>query len=228
MRFLCLMKFKRILFIVSVFFLEACHVSRVIQPLDKGEHQIGLGAGGPTIELGGNVLPVPLSSIHYAYGWQDRTTLFGGLHLTSLGYGVAQVDIGGTYGFLEPSSWKPGLSTSVSGNFLLDFWTYTPSLYPQLDANLYWNYGQKQHVAYLGATNWLELRSMRSHGVVQDRRFLSGIQLGTSINHQLWSFGLEGKWLAPTRDSRNVTVAYKGFNGMGATGIYLTINKRWK
>lgn len=210
--------------------LGACTAQRVVKPLAKSEQQISVNLGGPLIGFGSLTIPIPLSSINYANGISDKLTVHGGLQTTSLLYRTFQLDAGATYGLLENKGWTPGVSISGSINVLSDMREHNSRLYPQLDANLYWDYG-KNHFMYVGSTNWIELRNTKAHDEFQEKRILSGIQFGNTWNTDRWSYTVESKWLAHTRSSLNSVVDYKtySFGGepLGAVGLYFGIARRF-
>ena len=209
---------------------SACTSQKIVKPLHRGEHQVSANLGGPLIGFAGTTIPIPLTSINYARGLSDSLTVHGGLQTTSLLYKTIQLDAGATYGLLKPSGWKPGLSVSGSLNFLSDMRAGNPSIYPQLDANLYWDYG-KSHFMYVGSTNWIELRGAKAHGENQDTRVLTGIQFGNTFSKNKWSYTIESKWLAPARSSLYSVVNYKSYNlagePRGAVGMYLGVARKF-
>lgn len=224
-----MLKYINILIAIALF-TSACTSQKIVKPLDRGQQQISANLGGPLIGFGGLIIPIPLTSINYARGLSDSLTLHGGLQTTALLYKTIQLDAGVTYGLLECHGWKPGLSVSGSLNFLADMREGNARLYPQLDANLYWDYG-KNHFMYVGSTNWIELRNTKAHDRPQEQRLLTGIQFGNTWVTNKWSFTAESKWLAPTRSSLYSVVDYKSYNiggePRGAVGIYLGVARRF-
>jgi hypothetical protein len=209
---------------------SACTSQKIVKPLEKGQQQVSANLGGPLIGFGGLTIPVPLTSVNYARGITDSLTIHGSLQTTSLIYKTIQLDAGATYGILQPKGWKPGLSVSGSLNVLTDMREGNARLYPQLDANLYWEYGSDNFM-YLGSTNWIELVGTKAHEQTQEKRILSGIQFGNTWVTPKWSFTAESKWLAPTRSSLYSVVDYKSYSlagePRGAVGIYFGIARRF-
>ena len=201
-----------------------------MKPLDRGQQQVSANLGGPLIGFGELTIPIPLTSISYARGLSDSLTIHGGLQTTSLLYKTIQLDAGVSYGILKPKGYIPGLSISGSLNFLADMREGNPSLYPQIDANLYWDYG-KSHFMYVGSTNWIELRGIKAHERPQEKRLLTGIQFGNTWTTAKWGFTAESKWLAPSRSSLYSVVNYKSYNfggePKGAVGVYFGVARRF-
>ena len=218
------------LFLATLLSASACTTQKIVKPLDRGQQQVSANLGGPLIGFGGLTIPIPLSSINYARGLTDSLSIHAGLQTTSLLYKTIQLDAGVTYGILKPDAWKPGLSVSGSLNFLADMREGNLSLYPQLDANLYWDYG-KSHFMYVGSTNWIELRGTKAHERTQQKRLLTGIQFGNTFTTSKWNYTIESKWLAPTRSSLYSVVNYKSYNfggePKGAVGIYFGVARKF-
>ncbi|MBT8326299.1 MAG: hypothetical protein KJP21_01165 [Bacteroidia bacterium] len=225
-----MLKYTFIFFgLLSVF--GACTSQKIVQPLEDGENQLSGNIGGPLIGFAGTTIPIPLTSINYARGITDSLTFHTGIQTTSLIYKTLQLDAGVTYGFFIPNGWIPGLSASGSLNYLNDFRAPNFKIYPQIDLNAYWEYGEL-HFMYFGVTNWIELSNIRAHDEDQTKRILTGIQFGNTFSTpQNWNFTIESKWLAPTRNSKNLTIDYKTYSinnqPKGAVGIYLGIAKRF-
>ena len=216
--------------ILALIVWSSCNTQRIVKPLEKGNHQIQANLGGPLIGFAGTTIPIPLTSVGYAYGLTDSLTIHSGVQLTNLAYQNLQYDLGLTYGFLKPNGWIPGLSGSMALNYLRDFRQGNQALYPQLDANLFWDYGNN-HFMYLGTTNWIEFGSNRSHNEPIEQRLLSGIQFGNTFCTDKWNFTIESKWLAPTRNSNNLSVDYKTYSisgeRKGAVGLYFGISRNF-
>lgn len=218
------------IFVAIALFCGACTTQKIVKPLQKGQQQVSANLGGPLIGFAGTTIPIPLTSINYARGLQDNITLHGGLQTTSLLYRTLQIDAGVTYGLFQANGWTPGLSLSGSLNFLSDFRENNSKVYPQLDANIYWDYGN-EHFMYFGSTNWVELSKSKAHSEIQEKRWLTGIQFGNTWVLEKWNLTAESKWLAPTRSSLNSVVDYKTYswNGVprGAVGIYLGFARKF-
>jgi hypothetical protein len=199
----------------------------VVKPLDKGEKQIGFSIGGPVIGFGGLTIPTPMSSLSMAYGLKESTSVFGGLHTTSLAFGTFQIDAGITKGILIQKNAMPGLSASFVTNFMLDKWEKNFSFYPELDANIYWNYGKNKHLLYLGTTNWFELRGAKAHDEVQNNAWLSTINLGNTWHRKKMNFTLEYKLMAPLQVNDQTVVDYRVFMNKGVNGAFFTVSRRF-
>lgn len=221
------MKWIYVTFLIVV--AQACTVQQVVKPLEKGKKQVSGNFGGPLIGFAGTTIPIPLTSIGYAQGISDSITLHANLQLTSIAYKNIHLNTGATYGLLKPNGWKPGISTSVSANILTDVRIGNWSVYPQIDINSYWDYNN--HFMYFGLTNWIELSGNKAHNEEQQKRMLTGIQFGNTWNTNKWSYSIESKWLAPTRNTEDLTINYKTyrFNNepKGAVGIYFGLARKF-
>ncbi len=215
--------------IISII-IAGCSTQRIIKPLKKNQQQFAFSGGGPLFQFAGTVIPMPLSSVSYAKGLTDSITLYTGLQLTNLVYKNLHLDIGGTYGLLKPKGWTPGITLNAGINVLSDFREYNIKVFPQLDANAYWDYGA-DYFMYFGITNWVELSKNRAHSEIQGKQILSGLQFGNTFSRNSCKYTLESKWLAPTRNSKDLTINYStyisGDQPKGAVGIYFSVAKQF-
>jgi hypothetical protein len=205
----------------------ACNPSRVVQPIPKGELQVGANFGGPAIALGSIVTTIPLTSFYANYGLHDNTTAFASLHTTSLLFGVFQTDFGFTHQLVAPQKWVPGFSISTIANVMLDKWEKQFSFYPQVDLNAYWNYGTKKKMVYLSMNNWFELRKTKAHDEPQTTHWLPSIGLGHQWNGSKYDIQAEIKYVAFTQTNTPLVADYVSLNNKGAIGFYIGIHRKF-
>ena len=212
-----------VLFTAMTLLCAYCTPSRIVQPLQKGERQVGAHLGGPLIKFAGAPIPIPFTSLSYAQGVTNKLTAFGGVGLTAAAFGVADIDVGATYGLLVPQGARPGVSVSTDWHFMLDKWAGVFSCYPTLDANAYWTIGKPRNTAYIGLNNWFELRNTRAHGELQTQHWLPNLQAGYIFRHGKWNYTLEAKYLAAGIDNVKLVPDYIGAGGYGAFGFYFNV-----
>jgi len=213
------------LFFVSAFAIS-CAPSRIIKPLAKGEQAIGANLGGPLISFGGLPITIPYTSAFYAKGVNDKTSVFGSLHLTALSFGVFQTDIGVCRELYHNEKNKFGLTANPVLNFAIDRWEWKAKLWPQIDMNLYKEIGSNK-MFYVGVCNWFELSKNRAHDEVQPKHWYMNPQLGFQYAPKKWTYGIETKWVAPNVPNQPNVADYIGPNHMGAIGVYFQIIRRF-
>ncbi|HPD63863.1 MAG TPA: hypothetical protein P5050_00990 [Bacteroidia bacterium] len=219
---------KKISYFLLLLFLLSCAPARFVVPLNKGEHAAGLNIGGHLFDYQGLTIPAPLSSVYYGYGFDSGSTFFAGLHLTSLAFGNFQTDMGFVINLLNQKQWLPGLSVSPAVNFVLNPKWGDVRMWPQLDANVYWQYGKQHHYFYLGVSNWFELTKLRAHSQEIDDRWFINPQIGHVFRIKTYDIGLELKFLAPSHENTYAFVPYRSITGdYGANGLYFYITKRF-
>lgn len=219
---------KQFAFLLLIVFLFSCAPTRIVKPLDKDQKLVGFNFGGPLIEFGGATIPIPFTSFYGAYGLTDDLSVFGGVHITSLAYGVFQTDIGVTKGLLKPEGWKPGLSVSPAAQLFVDRWEWNAKIYPELGINAYWEYGEKTNkFFYLGVVSWFELQSNRAHEQPQPQRIIPNLQLGHTFERPRMNYTLEAKYFSPFTSNRDIVVNYKSFGNTGAVGIMFSVARKF-
>jgi hypothetical protein len=203
--------------------LYACAPSRFVEPLDKGEWSVGADLGGPILNYNGAPIPTPLSQIEVGYGIDSSITIHGGLHLTSIFYGNAQLDLGATFKVYDQEGWKPNISVAGGFNAIYSPSTGKADFWPILDANLYWNYGRRLNYVYFGTSNYFDLSGSATTWVFSP-------QLGHVVKSKLdrWELITEIKWLAPFKRSEAAFVPYYGIAKQGALGFYLGVRRTIK
>ena len=205
----------------------ACAPSRYVRPLAPGEVAVSGSYGGPLFKNFGIPIPAPMITVGAGYGWKENTTLYGDLHVTSAMFGVIQADLGAAHGFLRPQGMRPGLSGSAAVNVAGDVWEGGFKVWPQLDANAYWEYGQKKHYGYVGLSTWWELGALAAEPDDQARLILPGLQLGNVFAGRSWDKTIEVKWNNFARNSRDATVDWSSIGQLGAVGIHIGLTKRF-
>jgi len=222
---------KRINYIIIawilVFHLFSCMPSRIVRPLDKGQKTIGAHLGGPLIGFAGTTIPIPFTSIIYAQGVSEKTTVFGSIHTTSLLFGVIQTDIGACYNIYYNDSVRIGFSVTPAINMAYDKWEGNFKLWPQVDVNMYWDIKPKKSFVYLGVDNWFELSDKKAHDQDQTNRWIINPQIGYTNVRKKWNHNIEIKYLVPYKDNEPGVVDYKGINGKGAVGIYVSFTRKF-
>lgn len=223
------MNMSKWMLIIMVGFLFGCAPSRFVEPLEDNKWAVGASTGGPLVKLDtALVIPVPLSSIAVGYGLDDKTTVYGGVHTTALLFGTGQLDLGVVRQFAEQDKYIPNVTGALGANM-----AYSPSaksfkIWPTIDLNLYWNYGERRSYFYFGMNNYFDLSSTLAHNQQQTNRFLLSPQLGHVFKSKWNTFQLtaEVKFIAPYKNDVFAFVDYGSLLGdRGATGVYIGFRK---
>ena len=212
--------------IVISFVIFSCAPSRIVKPLKKNEKSLSANFGGPLIGFSGTTIPIPFTAISYAQGICDNTSAFGSVHTTAMLFGNFQTDLGICQQIWKSDSLRIGISCNPVFNVLFDKWEKNLRFWPQLDFNFYYEIKANKNFVYSGIMNWFELSGTKAHHQPQKKNWLPGIQAG--YNHQFneWSFTIEAKWIAPSRENKPNVIDYKGISGKGATGIYFGFTRK--
>ncbi len=232
------MKTSFSIFLFVSLLIWSCAPTKLIKPLEKGEQRILGHFGGPVASVPGiGSIPLPFTSLGYANGIWNKTTVFGSIYPTSMLFGVAQADIGSTSTLWSSKKNNQGLSISPSVNIVVDCYTGENRFWPQVDMNYYIDYlhyktfdGQgklsreKQNSAYLGISNWFDPYLYESQGRKNEQFWIPSLQIGHAWQRKRWSYQLECKLLAPIYSNEDIVVNYPSFLGnKGAIGAYFTL-----
>jgi len=211
--------------LVSLAF-QHCAPTRFVKPLAKKQHAASFSFGGPVIGFAGASIPIPYTTLSYGRGMTDRLTVYGGLHLTSLAFGNAQFDLGGTYGLWQKE--HQGLSAGISlQTAFAPGKSNTARLWPTAEVNYYYQPGKGASYLYGGLNSWFELSSTKSFAQAQQRHIVPNLQLGyvivkTKLQHQF-----EVKYLGIGIPNLPGVVDYRGIGGKGSLGVYYSIARKF-
>ncbi|MCI5056479.1 MAG: hypothetical protein MRY83_10250 [Flavobacteriales bacterium] len=208
------------LFVTLIF--SSCSVTKIVEPLPKGEKQLGFTAGGPISSGTGN-LPLPLTGVYYANGITSNTTVTGGVQVTSALFENLHLDGGLTMGITENNWFRPGFSMSLEANGIYGFREDFFRVYPIITPNLYWNYNRQK--TYIGVSNWLDFWNNSSSGSNAEF-WIPTINLGNQFGvKDKWSINVEGKFLAPNIDPQGINgIEPVQIQDRGGVGIYLGVS----
>lgn len=209
--------------ICLVWLFASCTPARYVKPLDKGQKVVTASLGGPLLLYANTTIPAPLTSIAAGYGFSNDLTGFAGIHTTSLLFGVFQTDIGIVKQISKQHSFVPGISISPVANLMIDKWEGKFSFFPQADLNFYWNYLKKPHYAYIGLTNWFDIKTASTEDP-KTTRWLPVIQLGNTMFTHNWAYTIELKF-AP-KINNPVVADYQGIGKASALGVYFGVTRK--
>ncbi len=227
---------NKLLYFVIVVFISSCAPSRHIIPLGRHEKAVSVSVGGPILTKESTTFPEPLVSLTYAYGKSKNGTRILGVHATaaSEGFYIAE------YGYLK--EWwfgkrNIGFTTNMVANVGVDKSDWDVSVYPQLDANLYWHYhgdphyycdcpsdGKFMKFIYIGVTTYVKAYSKEKFRVPFNNDVLIAPHIGYNLGGKNWKFNAEIKWIQPWVDNTKFDhEIWNPVGGLGTFGGYLSI-----
>jgi hypothetical protein len=205
----------------------ACSPSRFVKPLRKKESAANISFGGPLIKYGTSTIPIPFLTADYGYGIDSTLTGFASINVTSALFGNLQMELGATKQLLLQKKYRPALSTTIQINPIFrnkDAF----KIYPQIDLNLFWEYGKRKNYFYLGACNWFELSKKRTLNETQKNHWIFTPLLGHSFSGKKWNLNIEAKVIAPNLSNEKVVVDYQTpFKNRGAFGVYIGYTRKF-
>jgi hypothetical protein len=196
--------------------LTSCNASRVVTPLEEGEWRIGGAVGGPTV----NTSRLPLMSVYAAHGHSETQTNYAGLALTSLSFQSLQMDAGALHRLIPGQGWSPEINANLGSNLLVSFRDGATRVYPHIGLQSVWTF--KKFMPYIGSENWID----PTYGLVDGGKgslIHPSLHSGIRYTTKWFEFGVEGKWLNPTRSFVIPQQTVPTFLGTGAYGLYYTL-----
>lgn len=205
--------------------IASCNVTRVVKPLEKGEHRVGGSFGGPAIIFSGAPIPIPFSSISYAHGLDTGFTVAGGIHTTALLFGNLEMDATLGIRAYESSGGRFGITASPGVNLFYGLRGNDFRVYPNLDGTAWWKYSDKDHLLYGGLGTWVELRRDKAHGEVQQNELMPYITLGHQFGGEKWHWQVEARYIGFTYSNDDIVVNYLGPFANGTSGVYVGLTR---
>jgi hypothetical protein len=212
-------------FFTFIVLIESCTPVTTVKPLEVKQKAISAHLGGPMIKFGGIPIATPLTSLGFAYGLHKKFTVSTNLGVTSLAFGVFQLDPCLLYGIHNPTKpGQPGISAFVKTHLILDRWEKHFRWYPEVGGQVYKEWGK--NLFYLGGSGWFETRYPRQERSAVNV-WIPMVHLGFIRQNPKWNLSLEMKWIAPNISHKNIVVDYIGPAGQGALGLYFGVTRKF-
>ena len=216
------------IFSLSIWFvIQSCNPVTLVKPLKSKQMAASASFGGPLIKFSGLVIPVPFTSLQLGYGLKEKTTITGGLNVTSLAFGVGQFDLGILQGIVnQDNSTKIGLSAYTKTHLLFDHWKSRFRWYPELGFNAYRQIGNEKNLLYAGASSWFETKFPKPERAAGNT-WVPMLHIGYQRITEKWNFTYEVKWISPQTSNQNIVVDYIGAGQNGALGLYFGLTRKF-
>jgi len=187
---------------LAVLFLSTgCGTVASVRPLGKDNSSLSLTSAGPVAPVFGIDMPIPYAVLRYRRGLNDNTDFHCGLHATMLYLGNLGIDVGLTKHLFRQSGWRPALALEASAYYLYHLNELsTIRAFPEVSAFARYDLFSNRHALYLG-----------SHALVQYNSpyVIIAPFLGFEFNIGHFGLNLEGKWYAPTENTKYRVVDYQ-------------------
>jgi len=214
--------------LTATIFVSACSGSRIVQPLNQGQWQAAVSAGGPIIKNNDYALPLGLSSASVAYGLSQSATGFAGIGISSEAQDLHHIDAGFTYELITPFEYQPGITITPQLNIFRDKSGLDTRLYRQFDINTYWLSPFRHDFYYVGMSNWFELNTKKTHQLKQTNHWIPSLHTGYTFQGKKYGLNLEVKFIAPNKNNQNQLIDYVGIKNQGVWGGYMSISRKFR
>ncbi|MBI3185005.1 MAG: hypothetical protein HYZ28_22930 [Myxococcales bacterium] len=154
------------------------------------------------------MLPLPLTTVGASYGISERADLNAHLHGTTLAFGVAGLDAGGTYLAARQDGWVPALAVHGRLYGFTDLKAFRPYLELGGAASYLW---RERFTSYLSAN------ALGQAGAPPLLSFAAGeeVRLGRA------ALQLELRWFQPGIDTQRMAVDWLPLGRLGTWGVVL-------
>jgi hypothetical protein len=204
-----------LLFLLGVLLVGCGHATSV-RPTPKDVIQAEASVGGPLVRLSGLTVPVPLSTAGVRYGLGDSYDVAAHLHLTSLSFGVAGLDIGSTWMPVPQNGALPALSLS-SRLYGFSNVRNGPRAYLELTGSASYLAGE-HFLTYLSATGLVQFAGGSP---------LLSVSAGEELRFGRFGAQLELRWYEPNIATGYQVVDWVSLGGQGGLGVVLGFNYRF-
>jgi hypothetical protein len=189
------------------------HVTHV-RPTPEGRVAAEVELGGPLAKIGSRVLPLPLTTLGASYGIAPRADVSAHVHATTLAFGVAGLDVGGSYLAVEQTGAVPGVNLSSRLYGFTDLKGFRPYLEVTAAAS---------YVLAERFTSYLSASSLVQTGGRPLLSFAAGEELAFG------DFGIQAefRWYEPELNTQYVVVDWLSIANQGGWGIVLGARLRF-
>lgn len=205
--------------IALLMLLFSCAPSRYVKPLKQKQQAASFSFGGPLIVFSGAPIPIPFTTVGYAYGLSNRISLYGNLHLTSAAFRTIQTDIGGTIALCENKKGGFSVSPALQSVFSMAK-SKTFKIWPSVDFNGFVHLGQRGNYIYGGLGNWIETSAWKAHGEKTSEFIVPSLHAGFVSVKNHWQHQFQLGWLAPGSNNKPNVVQYIGAGNKGALSFH--------
>ena len=205
--------------LLAIFLGCACNASRIVSPLELNEWRFGSAIGGPQV----NSQILPLISVYTAKGITEEKSFYSGLQIVNLGFQSLQLDAGLLTRLKKHEGVSPEINLKTGLNGMMSFRDAAARVYPEMGIITAWKL--KKFMPYLGSDLWID----PTYGLTEFGKgslLHPSLQTGVRYLGRYFEFGVEAKWLNPTRTFIIPQQEVPSFLGIGARGLYFTIAYR--
>jgi hypothetical protein len=210
---------RALLLLLPALLATGCGLTTQVRPVPRGAVQVEGALGGPLVKVG-PVIPVPLSAAGVRYGVADRFDVAAHAHLTSLSFGVAGLDVGGTWLALAQDGALPALALGgrlYGFTSLLPERNVSPRAYVELSPTVSYLLGGR-FLSYASATGLVQLAGGPP---------LLSLAVGEEVRLARWGVQAELRWYQPDYATRFNAADWQGVGGRGALGAVLGVRYRF-
>lgn len=205
--------------------LMGCAANTDIEPTRKGNTTYNVSLGGPIISALGLKFPTPYLITGGSYGYKDDLTLTANLHLLSLIYGIAGVELGAKKYFRSREGKSPIIGIGTNILLLSSLRSRSEDkfrLYPYFSFTSTWK--KEKSAYYLGANLAIPISSMDFYDKFPSTIFSPLVGYRRDIGAST-RFTIEIRFNAVNHKTDQLSVEYLNIGGSGAVTPLFAIER---
>lgn len=182
-----------------------------LRPTPHGQVAVELELGGPFAKVGSAVIPLPLTTLGASYGVAEHFDLSAHLHPTAAVFGIAGLDLGGSW---QPLVQKGAVPAVTLAGRLYGFTDFKSGFQPYLELGVTGSYKLADRVSpYLNVTTLIQTNAVP----------LLAVGAGVEVEFGRLALQAEFRWFSPNRPTLFNAVEWQSIGGLGAVGALLGV-----
>lgn len=200
----------RLLPLFTLLLVGCGHISK-LRPTPKGQVSAELALGGPFARVNRAIIPLPLTTIGASYGIADRFDVGAHFHGTAAAFGIAGLDVGGSW---QPLVQKNAIPAVTLVGRLFGFTDFKSGFQPYLELGVTGSYRIVERFSpYLNFSSLLQTNAVP----------LIAAGAGVEVEFGRLALQAEFRWFSPNRPTYFNAVEWQGIGGLGAVGALLGV-----
>ncbi len=180
-----------------------------LRPTPRSQVAAELTLGGPFAKVGSAIIPLPLSTVGASFGIADHLDVSAHFHPTAAVFGIAGLDVGGSW---QPLLQKGAIPAVTLAGSLFGFTDFKSGFMPYLELAATGSYRIAERFSpYLNVSTLVQINAAP----------LLAVGAGVEVEFGRFAIQAEFRWFSPNRNTYFNAVEWQAIGGFGAVGALL-------